>query len=95
MLSSESSQVVGFFIDRRTMVNTPEDMSGFTATLRSRTSNTNSSSTLTTSASVQNDGYIVVCADVAMEIGRKTIQLSGEFLYMECMIIIILRIHLL
>ena len=62
------------------MVNVPEElMSGFTATLRSRTATTDSSSTLTTTASVQINGYTVVCADVAMEIGRKTIQLSSEF----------------
>ena len=69
------------------MVNTPEEMLGFTATLRSRTPNTNSSSTLTTTASVQINGYTVVCGDAATEIGRRTIQLFSEFKIMESMII--------
>ena len=88
MLSSEGSQVAQFNIDDRTMVNTPEEQSGFRATLSSRTATTDSSSTLTTTASVQINGYTVVCADVAMEIGRRTIQLSSEFKNMESMIII-------
>ena len=79
MFSSECSLVAQFFIDDRTMVNTPEEMSGFTATLVSCTSNNDSTSTLTTTASGQVNGYTVVCADAAMEIGRKTIQLSSEF----------------
>ena len=76
--SSESVLVAQFFIDDRTMVNAPEEMLGFTATLRSRTPNVDSSSTLTTTASVQINEYTVVCFDAAMEIGRKTIQLSSE-----------------
>ena len=79
VLFSEGSQVVAFFIDDRTTVNVPEEMLGFTATLCSRTSNSDSSSILTTTASVQINGYTVVCADAAMEIGRKTIQLSSEY----------------
>ena len=62
------------------MVNVREEMSGFTATLLSRTATTDSSSTLTTTASVESDGYTVVCASAAMEIGRMTIQLSSEFM---------------
>ena len=77
MSSSEGVLVAQFNIDDRTMVNVPEEMSGFTATIRSRTP-TDSSSTLTTTASVQINGYTVVCASAAMEIGRKTI-LSSEF----------------
>ena len=50
VLSSEGGLVALFNIDERTMVNVPEEMLGFTATLRSRTSNTDSSSTLTTTA---------------------------------------------
>ena len=79
MLSSEGVPVAQFNIDDRTMVNTPEEMMGFTATLCSRTSNTTSSSTLTTTASAQINGYTVVCGDAAIEIGHKTVQLSGEF----------------
>ena len=79
MFSNEDSQVVGFFIDDRTMVNVPVKMMGFTAILRSRTPDSNLSSILTTPASVQINGYIVICADSGMEIGRKTIQLSSEF----------------
>ena len=62
-------------------------MLGFTATLRSRTATTDSSSTLTTTASVEIDGYTVVCVSATMVIGRMTIQLSSEFKYMECMTI--------
>ena len=80
VFSNESIQVAQFNIDDRTMVNVPEGMLGFIATLRSRTPNTDSSSTLTTTASVQINGYTVVCTDAAMEIGRKTIQLSSEFM---------------
>ena len=90
VLSSEGVLVALFNIDFQTMVNTPEEMSGFIATLYSRTPNTDSSSTLTTTASVQINGYTVVCADFTMEIGRKTIQLSSEFKIMESMIIIII-----
>ena len=90
VFSSEGILVAQFNIDYRTMVNVPEEMLGFTATIRSRTSNTDSTSILTTTASVQINGYTVVCADAAMEIGRKTIQLSGEFKIMESMIIIII-----
>ena len=90
MLSSEGVLVAQFYIDYHTMVNTPEEMSGFTATLRSRTPNTDLSSILTTTARVQINGYTVVCADAAMVIGRKTIQLSSEFKIMESMIIIII-----
>ena len=79
VLSSEGSQVAQFDIDFQTMVNTPDELLNFTATLLSRTSNTDSSSTLTTTASVQINGYTMVCAVPAMEIGRKTIQLSSEF----------------
>ena len=86
--SSEGVAVAQFFIDDRSMANVPEEMSGFLATLVSRTPNTDSSSTLTTPASVQINGYTVMCADAAMEIGRKTIQLSSEFKIMESMIII-------
>ena len=81
MLSSEDNLVAVFNIDDRTTVNVPEEMLGFTATLRSRTPNTDSSSTLTTTASFQINGYTVVCGDDTMEIGRKTIQLSSEFKY--------------
>ena len=81
VLSSEGVLVAQFNIDVLTMVNTPEEMSGFTVTLLSRTPNTNSSSTLTTTASVQINGYTVVCVDFTMEIGRKTIQLSSEFTF--------------
>ena len=88
MLSSEGVLVAQFINDFQTMVNTQEEMSGFTATLRSRTSTTDSSSTLTTTASVQINGYTVVCGDAAMEIGRRTIQLFSEFKNMESMIII-------
>ena len=80
VLSKEGVLVEQFFIDDRTMMNVPEEMLNFTATLRSRTPNTDSTSTLTTTASVQINGYIVVCASAAMEIGRKTIQLSSEFM---------------
>ena len=79
VLSSEGVLVAQFNIDFQTMVNVPEEMSSFTATLRSCTPTTDSSSTLTTTASVQINGYTVVCVDVAMEIGHKTIQLSSEF----------------
>ena len=89
VLSSEGVLVALFNIDFQTMVNVPEEMLDFTATLRSRTSTTDSTSTLTTTASVKVNGYTVVCADVAMEIGRKTIQLSSECnLSKECIIII-------
>ena len=80
VMSSEGGLVALFNIDDRTMVNVPEEMSRFTAILRSRTSDTDSSSTLTTTASVQINGYTVVCGDDLMEIGRKTIQLSSEFM---------------
>ena len=91
--SDEDSQVARFFIDDSTMANVPEEQSGFAATLRSRTSITDSSSTLTTTASVQINGYTVVCADAAMVIGRKTIQLSSEFTFSkEYMIIIITNV---
>ena len=90
MFSSEGVPVAQFNIDDRTMMNVPEEMLGFTATLRSRTPNTDSSSTLTTPARVQINGYTVVCGDVAMEIGRKTIQLFSEFKNMESMNIVII-----
>ena len=93
VLSSGGVLVAQFNIDFQTMVNVPEEMFGFKATLRSRTATTDSSSTLTTTASVQINGYTVVCVDFTMEIGRKTIQLSGEFTSCkEYMIIIVLRI---
>ena len=80
VFSSEGDLIAQFNIDDRTMMNVPEEMLNFTATLRSRTPDTDSSSTLTTTASVQIDGYTVVCVDAAMEIGRRTIQLSSEFM---------------
>ena len=77
-MSIEGVLVAQFNIDFQTMVNVPEEMSGFTATLHSRTSITDSTSTLTTTASVQINGYTVTSVDVTMVIGRKTI-LSSEF----------------
>ena len=91
VLSSEGFLVAQFNIDFQTMVNTPEEMSGFTATLHSRTPNTDSTSILTTTASVQVNGYTVVCAYFTVEIGRKTIQLSGKFTSCKEYKIIILR----
>ena len=96
VLSSEGVLVAQFIIDFQTIVNTPEEMIGFTATLRSRTSTTDSSSTLTTTASVQINRYTVVCVSATMEIGRTTIQLtdSSEFnLSKEYMIIKVLRMR--
>ena len=78
ILTSESVLVAQFNIDFQTIVNVPEEMIGFTATLRSRTANTDSTSTLTTTASVEINGYTVVCASATMEIGRMTIQLSDS-----------------
>ena len=79
MFSSEVILVTQFFIDDRTMVNVPEEVLGFTATLRSRTSYTYSTSTLTTTASAQINGYTVTCIDVTMEIARsRTILLSDS-----------------
>ena len=78
VLSSEGVMVAEFSIDFQTKVNLPEEMFGFIATLFSRTSTTDSTSTLTTTGSVKVNGYTVVCTDITMEIGRKTIQLSGE-----------------
>ena len=61
------------------MVNSPEEMLGFTSTLQSRTPNGNSSALLTTTASAQINGYTVVCSTPSSgEVGRETIRLSGK-----------------
>ena len=81
VFTSDNILVAQFSIDFNSEVNRPENsMLGFTATLQSRTPSGDSTSTLTTTASAQIDGYTVVCSDVTgMVVVRKTIQLAGEF----------------
>ena len=84
VFDSDNTQVVLLRINADSNVNSPspqDTMLGFTATLQSRTSNPGvySTSTLTTTARAQIDGYIVVCSDVTgVLVGNKTIQLAGE-----------------
>ena len=83
VFTSDNIFVAQFFIDVNSEVNSsrPRDsMLGFTTTLQSRTPSGDSTSTLTTTASAQIDGYTVVCSDVTgMMVVRKTINLAGEF----------------
>ena len=80
VLDSNNVFVTQFMIDDRSVVNMPEEMFGFTSILQSRTPSGDSTAILTTIASAQIDGYIVVCTTPGApgEVGRMTIRLSGR-----------------
>ena len=79
VFASNNTLVAQFDYNVSALVNSQDSMSGFIATLQSRTPDSGlTMSTLTTTASAQINGYTVDCSNNMLVVGNKTIQLAGE-----------------
>ena len=80
MFTSDNTLVAQLGFNISSMVDDSQDsMSGFIATLQSRTPRPGltTMSILTTTASAQINGYTVTCSNNTVVVGNKTIQLAG------------------